>query len=72
MKKKQLIGIVVFAILVVIIVVMKFTTQPEQTNNEDIKGLTTVYVATGGGKEDFLADEDVQKILKIRKLYLRF
>ena len=28
------------------------------------KHLTTVYVATGGGKEDFLADEDIKKILE--------
>ena len=64
MKKKQIIGIVVFVLLVVIIVVMKFTTGPEQTDNDDVRGLTTVYVATGGGKEDFLADKEIQKILK--------
>ena len=64
MKKKQIIGIVVFMLLVVIIVVMKFTTGPEQTDNDDVRGLTTVYVATGGGKEDFLADKEIQKILK--------
>lgn len=28
------------------------------------KSLTNVYFATGGGKEDFLADERVQTILK--------
>ena len=43
---------------------MKFTTVERQEDKETVKGLTTVYVATGGGKEDFLADEDVQKILK--------
>ena len=64
MKKKQIIGIVVFVLLVVIIVVMKFTTEPEQNDNDDVRGLTTVYVATGGGKEDFLADKEIQKILK--------
>lgn len=64
MKKKQIIGIVVFVLLVVIIVIMKFTTEPEQNDNDDVRGLTTVYVATGGGKEDFLADKEIQKILK--------
>ena len=66
MKNKKLIGIVIFAILIILIVVLKFandsTQEPESV--DEVKGLTTVYVATGGGKEDFLADEEVQKILK--------
>ena len=38
-----------------------------QENDDDsiLSGkLTTVYVATGGGKEDFLNDKEVVKILK--------
>ncbi len=63
MNKKQLIGIGIFAVLIVLIIVIKAFNKPSD-NKDDIRGLTTVYVATGGGKEDFLADEEVQKILK--------
>ena len=34
------------------------------SNDKGFTNLKTVYVATGGGKEDFLADEEVLKILK--------
>ena len=66
MKKKQLVGIAIFIILIIIIVVIKFASNSKQEteNGDDVRGLTTVYVATGGGKEDFLADEEVQKILR--------
>ncbi len=62
MSKKQIIGIVIFVALVLVIIGVKFFTGGNGDGN--IRGLTTIYVATGGGKEDFLADEDVQKILK--------
>ncbi len=61
MNKKQIIGIVIFVALVLIVIGIKVFTGG---GTENTRGLTTVYVATGGGKEDFLADEDVQKILK--------
>ena len=60
--KKTLIGIVIFIILILIIIGIKFLGSDEGsvlTNN-----LTTVYVATGGGKEDFLSDKKVKKILE--------
>ncbi len=62
MNKKQIIGIVIFIVLILVIVGIKAFSGKEI----DITGsnLTTVYVATGGGKEDFLADEDVLKILR--------
>ncbi len=63
MNKKQLIGIGIFAVLIVLIIVIKAFNKPSD-NEDDIRGLTTVYVATGGGKEDFLADEEVTKILR--------
>ena len=65
--KKTLIGIVIFIILILIIIGIKFLGSDEGsvlTNN-----LTTVYVATGGGKEDFLSDKKVKKILE-RKYHL--
>ena len=62
MNKKQIIGIVIFVVLVLAIIGLKvFSTDSNGTNT---RGLTTVYVATGGGKEDFLADEEVNKILR--------
>ena len=67
MKKKQIIGIVIFVILILVIIGIKVFT----TNNQDGEGtskfgknLTTVYVATGGGKEDFIADKDVVNIME--------
>ena len=63
MSKKQLIGIGVFVVLIVAIVGIKFLAD-NGISEEKIRGLTTVYVATGGGKEDFLADPDVLRILK--------
>ncbi len=62
MNKKQIIGIVIFIVLIGIIIGFKYL----KDNGNPIGGgnLTTIYVATGGGKEDFLADEAVQKILR--------
>lgn len=62
MDKKKIIGIGIFIALILIIIAIKYI----YNNKDNVKysNLTTVYVATGGGKEDFLADEDVQKILK--------
>lgn len=62
MDRKKIIGIVIFVILIGIIISIKIIT--DKNSGEVYKDLTTVYVATGGGKEDFLADEDVIKILK--------
>ena len=62
-NKKLFLGIGIFIVLIVAIVLLK--NLGTNTDKEDnTKGLTTVYVATGGGKEDFLADEDVVKILR--------
>ena len=63
MNKKQFIGIGIFIALIILIIGIK-AFGGKKSNNENIKGLTTVYVATGGGKEDFLADEEVVKILQ--------
>lgn len=58
MNKKQIIGIVIFAILIIVIIVIGFLNKKEGTFNSN---LTDVYVAVGGGKEGFIADEDVVK-----------
>lgn len=59
MDKKKWIGILVFVVLVLLIIGIKIFSGFSTTSN-----LTTVYVATGGGKEDFLSDKKVQEILR--------
>ena len=62
-NKKMIIGIILFIVLVIAIIVIKNISDNDSDSILSGK-LTTVYVATGGGKEDFLNDKDVQKILK--------
>ena len=59
MDKKKVIGISIFIFLILLIVGINTF-----SNDKGFTNLKTVYVATGGGKEDFLADEEVLKILK--------
>lgn len=61
-RKEVWIGLGILVILVLIIIGIKFFS----TNGESImeSNLKTVYIATGGGKENFLADEEVNKIMK--------
>lgn len=61
-RKEVCIGLGILVILVLIIIGIKFFS----TNGESIieSNLKTVYVATGGGKENFLADDEVNKIMK--------
>ena len=60
MNKKQIIGIILFVAIILGVVAYKYFTDDTISTS----GLTTVYVATGGGKEDFLADERVNEILR--------
>ena len=66
MNKKKIIGIAIFVVLIIAIIVTKVIVDNLNSNEKgySTEGLTTVYVATGGGKEDFLADEDVNRILR--------
>lgn len=60
-KKQAFLG---FAILVVLIIIIVVATT---LNNKDAlvdSNLKQVFVATGGGKENFLADEEVNNIMK--------
>lgn len=59
MDKKKIIGISIFIFLILLIVGINTL-----SNDKGFTNLKTVYVATGGGKEDFLTDEEVLKILK--------
>ena len=59
MEKKKIIGIAIFVLLILLIIGIKVFSNKNIDSN-----LTTIYVATGGGKEDFLKDEEVQKIFR--------
>jgi hypothetical protein len=61
-NKKPLIGVLIFIVLIGVIIGIKFF--GDNTGLTLNKNLTTIYVATGGGKEDFLADPDIRKILE--------
>ena len=63
MKNKKIIGIIIFAVLILIIIGIGFFNK-RGGGSIIPKNLTTVYIATGGGKEDFIADEDVVKIME--------
>ena len=61
MNKRMLVGILIFiGLILVIIGIKKFASD----DSSIFESTTTVYVATGGGKEDFIADEDVIKIMQ--------
>ena len=62
MNKKQIIGIAIFVVLIGVIIGIKSCSSGD--SGLFSSPLTDVYVATGGGKEDFLRDEEVVKILK--------
>ena len=56
-NRKVIAGILLFILIILAIVFIKHFTDSDG-NNPLIGKLTTVYVATGGGKEDFLNDKD--------------
>ena len=67
MDRKKQIGLGVLILLIIIGAIVGFKILSEKKNGEvDVSKLTTVYVATGGGKEDFLADEDIVRIMQQR------
>jgi len=59
MNKKQIIGVIIFIVLILGVIAFK-----QFGSSISNVGLTTIYVATGGGKEDFLKDEEVLEILR--------
>ena len=62
--KKQIVkGLAILAILIVVIVLIKVFTGKKEVVTEN---LTKVSVATGGGKENFLNDENVIQIMRDR------
>ena len=63
-NKTQIIGIIIFVVLILIIIGIKVFSSINSNEGGILGNLTTVYVATGGGKEDFIADEEVVKIMR--------
>ena len=63
---KQIIGIIIFIVLILGFIGIKFFNDRKKTENNVVNNgnLTTVYIATGGGKEDFIADEEVVRIMR--------
>lgn len=64
MKGKKIVGIAIFVILILVIIGFKLFNDSQKSDKNNMGDLTTVYVATGGGKEDFIADENVVKIMQ--------
>ena len=61
------IGIGLLILIVLIIAIIGIKSYTENNNGEvDVSKLEPVYIATGGGKEAFLADDDVVKIMQER------
>lgn len=65
MKKIQIIGLVLFIVLIIgIVIVANVNKNSSIIDDLELSNLKTVFVATGGGKEDFIADEEVVSIVK--------
>ena len=60
-KKEVLLGLGILVVLIAVIIGIKTVMDNSKSNEAN---LTNVYVATGGGKENFLADEEVVNIMK--------
>lgn len=60
-KKEIWIGLGILIVLILIIVGIKAFSEKDKIFIDD---LTDVYIATGGGKENFLKDEEVQEIVR--------
>ncbi len=58
-KKEKIIGIAILVTVIIIVVIIKAVVDFKSDKN-----LTVIYGAVGGGKEDFIADEKFNKILK--------
>ena len=65
MKKKLILGILLFAAIIGAGIVISKLVSPQQPAAQNLKTVT-VYGAVGGGKENFLADPDVNRIMAER------
>ena len=60
-KREVWIGLGILIILILVIIGIKFATDRKEISDENLK---TVYIATGGGKENFIADDEVVDIMR--------
>ena len=64
-KTQAFIGLLILVILIIIIILVNaFSNKSNDNKFGNQKKLTDVYIATGGGKENFIADEEVIKIME--------
>ena len=63
-KKEIGIGLLILLILIIVIIGIKFFIDTSAKKGNIESQLTDVYIATGGGKENFLSDEQVINIMK--------
>ena len=61
-KKQAILGLAILIVLIIVIVAV--TTLKNNKDGILDSNLKQVFVATGGGKENFLADEEVNNIMK--------
>ena len=66
MKRKEVfIAIGIFVLIILVAICAKYYMDNKPVEGQiDLSTLKKVYVATGGGKEDFLADEQVVRLLQ--------
>ena len=65
MKKKLILGILIFAVIIGAGIGISKLVNPPEPGTQNPKTVT-VYGAVGGGKENFLADPDVNRIMAER------
>ncbi len=67
---KKVIGIIIFVLLILTIVGIKLfsnpTTSEDELSKQEKQNLTQVFVAVGGGKEDFISDKRVNEIMNTK------
>lgn len=66
---KKVIGIIIFVLLILTIVGIKLFSNPtseDELSKQEKQNLTQVFVAAGGGKEDFISDKRVNEIMNTK------
>ena len=69
---KKIVGVIIFVLLIALIIGLNYFKTKKEENVNIVAGiikdedLKTVTIATGGGKEDLLADEKVNEIIRTK------
>ncbi|MBR3697223.1 MAG: hypothetical protein IKM97_03015 [Clostridia bacterium] len=66
MNKKRIVGVFIFVLIILVVLIGKTIVDNNNQIGKNLhnKQLDNIYVATGGGKEGFISDEDVVKIME--------